>query len=204
MVDSQSIDDEVRAAVTRGDLERAATLVIRRHGSEVHGYLAALAHHRHDVIQEVFSVFCEALWRGLPSFEWRSSLRTWLYAVARNCFLQLERKASRRPEQRLGTGTAQQLADEVIEGSRRMIEAERTSALNELRAQLDEEEQTLLILRIDRGLGWSEVAEVLYGPEHEADEAEREKTRARLRKRMARIREKVHELAVARGFVEQS
>lgn len=204
MVDSTGIDDDVRGAVTLGDMERAATLVIRRYGSEILGYLAALAHHRHDVIQEAFSVFSEALWRGLPSFEWRSSLRTWLYAVARNCFLQLERKASRRPEQRLGTGTAQQLADEVLEGSRRMIEAERNSALSELRAQLDEEEQTLLILRIDRGLGWSEVAEVLYGPALETTEAEREKAEARLRKRLARIKAKVHELAVARGFVERS
>jgi RNA polymerase sigma-70 factor (TIGR02960 family) len=46
-----------------------------------------------DVMQETLL----AVWRGLPRFEGRSSLRTWLYRVATSCCLKALRSASRRP-----------------------------------------------------------------------------------------------------------
>jgi RNA polymerase sigma-70 factor (TIGR02960 family) len=46
-----------------------------------------------DVLQETMM----AAWRSLPSFEHRSSLRTWLYRIATNRCLNALRDASRRP-----------------------------------------------------------------------------------------------------------
>ncbi len=174
---------------------------MRSYGPEILAYLAALAR-RPDLTEDAFSGFGEALWRGLPRFEWRSSLRTWLYVVARNAFLRLERDAARRPVQRLETEAARQLAAEIIEGSRRLIEVERESALSELRAQLDEEEQTLLILRVDRKLDWLEVAEVLYGEELVREHEDPEQLRARLRKRFQRVKGRVRDLLAERGLID--
>lgn len=42
-----------------------------------------------------------AAWRGLASFEERSSIRTWLYRVATNTCLNLVRTSSRRPQMEL-------------------------------------------------------------------------------------------------------
>src|ERR1700692_3403728 len=47
-----------------------------------------------DVLQETLL----AAWRGLPGFEERSSLRTWLYRIATNRCLNALRASSRRPQ----------------------------------------------------------------------------------------------------------
>jgi len=47
-----------------------------------------------DAVQETLL----AAWRGLPSFDGRASVRTWLYKVATNNCLNLIRTASRRPQ----------------------------------------------------------------------------------------------------------
>jgi RNA polymerase sigma-70 factor (TIGR02960 family) len=47
-----------------------------------------------DLVQETLL----AAWRGLPEFEGRSSLRSWLYRIATNRCLNLLRDRSRRPE----------------------------------------------------------------------------------------------------------
>src|SRR6185437_3335751 len=46
-----------------------------------------------DALQETLL----AAWRGLPQFEGRSSIRTWLYRIATNSCLKALRSASRRP-----------------------------------------------------------------------------------------------------------
>src|SRR6201988_3792214 len=46
-----------------------------------------------DALQETLL----AAWRGLPGFEGRASVRTWLYRIATNRCLKSLRSASRRP-----------------------------------------------------------------------------------------------------------
>ena len=46
-----------------------------------------------DALQETLL----AAWRGLPDFEGRSSVRTWLYRVATSCCLKALRSSRRRP-----------------------------------------------------------------------------------------------------------
>src|SRR3954468_21407416 len=53
-----------------------------------------------DVVSDVFSTFCENLWKGLGRFAWECSLRTWVYAVARNASHGY-RRAARRQARRL-------------------------------------------------------------------------------------------------------
>src|SRR5262245_13549522 len=47
-----------------------------------------------DALQETML----AAWKGLPAFEQRASIRTWLYQVATNRCLNALRSASRRPQ----------------------------------------------------------------------------------------------------------
>src|SRR6516162_8285452 len=75
------LEAEIRRRAAAEDFAGAADAAMRGYGREIYELLAAL-HRRDDDAAEVFSLFAEGMWRGLPSFSWRSSFRTWAYAVA--------------------------------------------------------------------------------------------------------------------------
>lgn len=68
--------------------------------------------------------------------------------------------AWRRLGRRLETGEASKLAEDVRTRTGLRFERQRAE-LEELRTQLSEEDQTLLVLRLDQQLTWEEVSEVL-------------------------------------------
>src|SRR5687768_10505032 len=86
LVQHVNVETPVKAALEAGDERRAATLALRAYGSEVLSFVVVMVKDG-DAAEDVFSMFCEDVWRGLPGFRWESSLRTWLYAVARRAAL---------------------------------------------------------------------------------------------------------------------
>jgi len=189
-----SLDEEVRALRDRGEAEAAATRAIKALGPEILGYLGALLHDAGEA-SEVFSQFAEDLWRGLPAFRFESSLRTWAYKLARHAALRHRRDPFRRRGERLETTQASVVAGSVMAST--VIRHEwRAQQLARLRRALAEDEQTLLILRVDRGLSWSEVAEVLAGEDGARPEE------AALRKRFERLKEKLARAAREEGLLE--
>src|SRR4051794_27919115 len=80
------------AAARRGD-EAAFGRLVEPHRAELHAHcyrMLASVQDAEDALQEALL----GAWRGLPRFEGRSSLRSWLYKVATNASLRL---AERRP-----------------------------------------------------------------------------------------------------------
>ena len=71
----------------------------------------------------------------------------------------------------------------------------------ELREQLDLEDQTLLILRVDRNMSWRELAQTLSGTV-DLDEATIERESARLRKAFERVKRELKRLSEDRGLLE--
>jgi RNA polymerase sigma-70 factor (ECF subfamily) len=79
-------------AARRGD-EAAFEQLVAPHRAELHAHcyrMLASVQDAEDALQEALL----GAWRGLPRFEGRSSLRSWLYTVATNASLRL---AERRP-----------------------------------------------------------------------------------------------------------
>ena len=194
MSEAVALDDEVAERRARGDREGAATVAIRTLGPEILGYLNALLHDSGEA-SEVFSQFAEDLWKGLDGFRGEASLRTWAYRVARHAALRHQRDPWRRKGQRFETTQASALAGSIIASTVVRLEW-RAQQLQRLRARLAEEEQTLLILRIDRGLSWAEVAEVL------AAEDGARPDEAVLRKRFERLKQKLAQAAREEGLLE--
>ncbi|MDQ3036613.1 MAG: sigma-70 family RNA polymerase sigma factor [Myxococcota bacterium] len=112
-----------------------------------------------DVAQEVFL----SVHAALPSWEGRSSLRTWIYRIARNAALNHARSARRRPD---GTPTA--AADELAHADADPESAASThEALAELQAilmKIDEPKREVLALIELEELSAPEVAELLAIP----------------------------------------
>jgi RNA polymerase sigma-70 factor, ECF subfamily len=187
-----TVDETVKARLAGGDLRGAATEALRAFGPKILGYLQAVLRDEADAA-DAFSIFAEHLWRGLQTWRGQSSLKTWAFKLAWNAALNLKDEAWRRRGRRFRTGEASRLAEEIR--TRTAVKVERQKqALDALRAALTEEEQTLLVLRIDQQLSWEEIAEVMGDTAAPLDAAA-------LRKRFGRLKEKLTRLARERGLV---
>lgn len=89
------------------------------------------------------------------------------------------------------------------------LRTEKKSRLQALRDSLPEEDRMLLVLRVDRGLAWNELARILAegepgelddGPQLDALALTREA--ARLRKRFQLVKDRLRELARKEGLLE--
>jgi RNA polymerase sigma-70 factor (ECF subfamily) len=188
-----TVDEFVRARLEARDVRGAATEALRAFGPKILGYLQAVLRDEADAA-DAFSIFAEHLWRGLPSWRGQSSLKTWAFKLAWNAALNLKDEAWRRRGRRFRTGEASRLAEEIRTRTGVRVERQK-QALDSLRAELTEEEQTLLVLRIDQQLSWEEIAEVMGDAAAPLDAAA-------LRKRFERLKEKLTRLARERGLVE--
>lgn len=193
MMRRMDVDSEVRDLLAAGEPARAATLVLEQLGPGTLRYLRSVLRDEADAA-DAFSVFAENLWRGLPAFRGESALRTWVYRVAWTAANNLRKEAWRRHGRRFETGEASRIAEDIR--TRSVIRIERqSSALDELRRSLTVEEQSLLTLRLDQGLSWSEIAEVMAsaGAPVRPDA---------LMKRFERLKTRLGEMARAHGLLE--
>ncbi|HEX2687526.1 MAG TPA: sigma factor, partial [Kofleriaceae bacterium] len=64
-------------------LDEAATLALASYGAELFGFLINLMGGETEA-GDVFSQAVEDFWRGLPRFDARSTVRTWLYVLTQH------------------------------------------------------------------------------------------------------------------------
>ncbi|MGD0679963.1 MAG: RNA polymerase sigma factor [Polyangiaceae bacterium] len=194
------LEHRIEALRKSGDLRGSATLAIEGYGPEVFGFLVTVLRDEQDA-SEVFSQTCEDLWRGMARFEGRCAMRTWLYTLARNA----KERFRRSPHRREGRHVVLSEISEVAEGVRSRTSPHlRTSVKDQfaaIRDSLSEDDRALLVLRVDRGLRWSEIART-FSPDDAGDETLR-RAAARLRKRFQSVTEEIHERARQAGLLEK-
>lgn len=203
MADSDSVDTtedraaleaRIRDAVTAGELQRAATEALQLYGSELFGYLCNVARDE-DLASDAFGATCERMWKGLPTFRWESSLRSWLYTIARNALSTLRAHPSRRPERNAAVSQLDDLAQKIRTETLPMHRTEIREGIRALRDELSAEDGELVLLRIDRKMSWRDIARVMY------EGSDPDKHTAALRKRFERAKEHLRRLATERGLV---
>ena len=192
----EPLEAEVGRLLQAGDLPSAAAVILRGYGTAILSYLAALARDE-DRADDAFSQFCEDLWRGLPGFRRDASVRTWAYKLAWHAWLRNERDAFRRHGRPLFTEELSRLAAEVRSSTALHLRSEARDAVARLRNQLTPAEQSLLVLRVDRALSWSEVATVMSTPEERLDAQA-------AAKRFQRVKTKLRKLAEDAGLLGRS
>jgi len=187
------LEDHARALLAAGDGKAAATAVIEALGPTILGYLRPVLRDEDDVA-DAFSLWAENVWKGLPAFEGRSSLKTWCVRLACNVALNQKNQAHVRRVRRFDPGEASALADSLRTASAVRIERRRQGILG-LRKELTPEEQTLLFLRADQELSWDEASEIL-------SEAGPPVSAVTLAKRFERLKERLGKLARERGLID--
>jgi RNA polymerase sigma-70 factor (ECF subfamily) len=190
----EDLEAQIGRLLEAGELPAAASIIIRGYGPAVLGYLASLTRDE-DRADDAFSQFCEDLWCGLPEFRRDSSARTWVYTLAWHAWLRQEREAYRRRVRPLLTEELSRIAAEVRTTTALHFRSEAKDAVARLREQLTPSEQSLLMLRVDRGLSWSEVADVMSTPEEPLDPRTTSK-------RFQRVKDKLRKLAEDAGLLQ--
>jgi RNA polymerase sigma-70 factor (ECF subfamily) len=187
---------EIRALLDAGQHDDATTLTVKLYGPELLGFLKVRLRDL-DHARDAFAWMTEDLWRGMPRFRGQSSVRTWAYAIARNAAYRYADRELRERYQ--GVPISQ-----VSRASALAVQLPRGTNLDHkvarLRAQLSDEEQTVLTLRVDKGMDFREIAVVMLyqGDEAAAADAEAiEREAARLRKRFQLLKDKLRKLAAA-------
>jgi RNA polymerase sigma-70 factor (ECF subfamily) len=196
-------ESSIRTAWEAGDMPGATTGALKCYGPELLGFLTSF-HEDYDVAADAFAVFSQRLWETLPSFRWDCSLRTWCYRLARNAAIDVTRGELRKRRGQIGLSSAPEVlavANRTRTETLSILRTEKRTALERLRAELPEEDRTLLVLRVDRNLGWREIAHVLWRTGDAPDAAWLTREAARLRKRFQLVKERLRRLARERGLL---
>ena len=194
-------DAKIRALCEAGHHHAAATSLLEIQGPDVYSFLAALL--RSDTkADDVFSQFCEDLWRGLPSFQWKCTSRAWVFTLARNAAFSYTARADHRRERNLPLSGIREVEERIRTETapyRKTVIKDRFRALRE---RLDQEDQIILILRVDKKLSWAEVSQVLADDQEDGQALQ--KRSARIRKRFQLIKDKLRVWAVEDGLLPES
>jgi RNA polymerase sigma-70 factor, ECF subfamily len=201
--DRDALESRIRAHHDAGDKKRAATMLLEGYGREVLGFLIARLRDR-DAASEVFSQFTEDLWKGLDGFRWQCTARVWAYTLARHAASRYisdahKRRARNVPLSR--AGPLSQLAQKIRTSTLAAARSESRSRVARLRENLPVEDQTLLILRVNRKLDWKEIAQVMSCKGEAVSDAALDKEAARLRKRYQLAKDRLRRMAEEQGLV---
>ena len=195
----------LRDAFSAGDFDAATRLAFGLYGREVLSFLSArLRSDEHG--QEAFAMFAEDLWTSMERFAWRCSMRCWVYILARNAANRYVVAPHRKPERNLPLSqhaSALAVLPATRDATRPYHDTELKRRVRALRERLSSLDQTLLILHVDRGLPFRELAQVVHeGSELLSGEALARES-ARLRKRFERVKTQLRQLAIDEGLLKR-
>lgn len=205
--DTSAEDTRIRELCDASRWDDAATLWIETHGPDVLTFLGALRSPEVD-LDEVFGQFCEDVWRGMKGFRWECGPRTWSYRLARNAWNRALKSSRRRGRRVVALADAPRLS-QVAAAVRSTTQVHQRTTIKDrfsaLREHLELDDQMLLIVRVDRGLEWPEVARVMIEEGVvDDDPAELRRVSARLRKQFQRVKERLRALAERDGLLDET
>lgn len=197
-------EQAIREACAAEDYGAATTCAFEAYGPEILSFLIGRLRNEGDG-EEAFSIFAEDLWKAIPVFAFRCSVRGYLYTLARNAAHRFAAAPHRRAQRNLPV-SADASVSALIHRSRSETQAHlRTETKDKVRAlrdRLSDDDQLLLVLYVDRALSWRDIAMIVHeqGLELQGEPLERES--ARLRKRFERVKSELKELAKQEGLIE--
>jgi RNA polymerase sigma-70 factor (ECF subfamily) len=136
--------------------QRAATLLVQRHADAVARFVASIGE-RGDVDEIVQDTFVRAF-GSLDGFRGESSLRTWLFTIARRLVLDRRRSIRRRGEQvEVREGDVATEYD-ALDG---VVADETHERLRRAMARLTPTQREVFVLRVSEGMSYKEIADMV-------------------------------------------
>lgn len=157
---ADELDDGALIARWKGGDERAASQLVQRHAAALGRFVASLGE-REEVEEVVQDTFVRAF-GSLDGFRAESSLRTWLFTIARN--LLRDRVRSRRAQRELVPIQEDHAATshDALDGA---VAEETEARMQAAVARLSPMQRNVFTLRVVEGLSYKEIATVLESTE---------------------------------------
>jgi RNA polymerase sigma-70 factor (ECF subfamily) len=197
------LDEAVRDALAHKDENRAVELVWRELGRRVARFLSAMFVDVPADAEDAFADWAVNLVTALPRFEWRSSLTTYAFCLARRSAARVIADRRHHAAEPLRTTHLSGIAQEMWLDTLRALPDALRDDLRALRETLDEEERAILLLFVHEELPWKEVVQILCAEEVLADGAALNQENARLRARWSRAKAKLEAAALDAGLVDR-
>jgi RNA polymerase sigma-70 factor (ECF subfamily) len=195
------VEAQLGELLQQGALGQAATQALEAYGQELFAFLVSLAGNETDA-KEVFSQVAEDLWRGLPQFNARCSVRTWLYVLARHAAARFRRTPWNQAGRRSGDVELDALVAHARTQTQPWLRTDVKDRWRSLRESLDPDDRCLLVLRIDRKLEWKDIARVTLGNDAPGA-AELVREADRLKKRLQLLKDELRQRALAAGLLDE-
>jgi RNA polymerase sigma-70 factor (ECF subfamily) len=133
--------------------QRAATLLVERHAAAVSRFVASIGS-RAEAEEVVQDTFVRAF-ASIDGFRGESSLRTWLFTIARRLVLDRRRSARRRGEQVEVQEEDVATEYDALDG---VLADETRARLRQAMAALTPTQREVFVLRVSEGLSYREIA----------------------------------------------
>jgi RNA polymerase sigma-70 factor (ECF subfamily) len=156
MVEDAS-DSQLVAAARDGDRDSLDRL-LRRHVDMIHAVCARITGNPADAADAAQEALI-AIVRGLPRFDERASVRTWMYRVATNACLDELRRRGRRP-----VTAVTETFDRAGDGPGLDAGVTDRLTIDAALARIPEEFRVAVVLRDVQGMDYAQIADVLDVP----------------------------------------
>lgn len=154
-----STDLELISRWIAGD-ERAATTLVERHAPALARFAVSLGQ-RVDVEEVIQDTFVRAF-GSIDSFRADSSLRTWLFTIERRLILDRRRAERRRRDDALIDETDAATEFNALDG---LVAEEAEDRVRRAVDRLSRLQREVFLLRVNEGLSYKEIAEVVGSTE---------------------------------------
>jgi RNA polymerase sigma-70 factor (ECF subfamily) len=199
-VPDDDVEEQLAALLRARALAPAAIRALEAYGKEIFRYLVSLVGNEADA-QEVFSQVAEDLWRGLPKFAARCSMRTWLYVLARHANARFRRTPWNQRERRTGDDDLDAVVEHARTQTQPWLRTDVKDRWRAVRESLDADDRSLLVLRIDGKMEWKDIARVTLGNDS-PDPAELTREADRLKKRLSLLKRELRKRAREAGVLD--
>ncbi|MEW6348816.1 MAG: sigma-70 family RNA polymerase sigma factor [Thermodesulfobacteriota bacterium] len=150
-------DEDLVRQFRKGDTEAFSELAVR-YSRPLTTLVQRIVGDWEDAKDITQTAFLKA-YESLPRFMMASSFKTWLYRIAINAARDHLRKKSARPDPE----AVDELADPGDSVTKRLDKARMEAELRKAVESLPEKQRETLLLRVDGGLDYKEIAKVLGG-----------------------------------------
>lgn len=151
--------DELATAIARRDARRAIALIDASHGAALYRFIRTMVG-RDDVADDLYQTTLVEAYRDLHTFGGRSSVRTWLFAIARNRCLDTLKLAKRRDARFTSAEQLPEPADPAPAVDQRLSDSQLVAALEHCLDELAPEVRMVLVMRFTEGFAYDDIARI--------------------------------------------